>query len=46
MFIEPDSGDYFFDKNEMVVRKKAREKHPHAKCLIVRINETGCCGRI
>jgi hypothetical protein len=46
MFIEPDSGSYFFAPDEMVVRQKARAKHPHAKCLIVRINETGCCGRI
>jgi hypothetical protein len=46
MFIEPESEDYFFDPDEMVVRLKAREKHPNAKCLIVRINETGACGRI
>ncbi len=46
MFIEPESKDYFFAPDEMVVRLKAREKHPDAKCLIVRINETGACGRI
>jgi hypothetical protein len=46
MFIEPNSGDYFFNPDEIVVRQKAKEKHPHSKCLIVRINETGSCGRI
>ena len=46
MFIEPDSEDYFFDEDERVVRQNAREKHPHSRCLIVRINETGACGRI
>ncbi len=45
MFIEPDSGDYFIDPDEIVVRQKAREKHP-SQCLILRINETGVCGRI
>ncbi len=46
MFIEPDSGDYFIDPDEIVVRQKAREKHPDQLCLILRVNETGVCGRI
>jgi hypothetical protein len=46
MFIEPDSADYFLNPDEMVVREKAREKHPHKLCLILRMNETGVCGRI
>lgn len=46
MVIEPDSGDYFIDPDETVAREKAREKHPGKKRLIVRINETGACGRI
>ncbi|NEU75602.1 hypothetical protein PI95_024345 [Hassallia byssoidea VB512170] len=46
IFIEPDSGEYFIDPDEMVVRQKAHEKHPNKLCLILRINETGTCGRI
>lgn len=44
--IEPESGDYFIDADEMVALQKTREKHPEAMCLIKRLNETGCCGRI
>jgi hypothetical protein len=46
IFIEPDSGEYFIDPDEMVVRQKAHEKYPNKLCLILRINETGACGRI
>ncbi|MFW5665777.1 MAG: hypothetical protein ACOC07_17875 [Coleofasciculus sp.] len=44
--IEPESGDYFIDPDETVARKKARENHPNSKRLIMRINQTGTCGRI
>jgi hypothetical protein len=44
--IEPESGDYFIDLDETLARQKARAKHPHAKRLIMRLNETGTCGRI
>ncbi len=46
IIIEPDSGDYFIDPDKNVARAKAREKHPNKKCIIMRINETGTCGRI
>ena len=44
--IEPDSGDYFIDPEETVATQKAHEKHPDKMCLIMRLNETGTCGRI
>ncbi|HEY9797214.1 MAG TPA: hypothetical protein V6D30_16345 [Leptolyngbyaceae cyanobacterium] len=44
--IEPESGDYFIDPDKTVARQKARAKYPHAKRLIMRLNETGTCGRI
>jgi len=44
--MEPDSGDYFIDPDETVARTKASEKHPEKMRLIMRVNETGACGRI
>jgi len=44
--IEPDSGDYFIDEDENIAREKASEKHPDKKRLIMRLNETGTCGKI
>ncbi|BDA70385.1 unknown protein [Calothrix sp. PCC 7716] len=44
--IEPDSGDYFIDPDENIARAKAGDKHPGKLRLIMRINETGTCGRI
>jgi hypothetical protein len=44
--IEPDSGDYFIDPDENIARVKAADKHPQKLRLIMRINETGTCGRI
>lgn len=44
--IEPDSGEYFIDPNEDVARQKAREKYSEKMRLMMRINETGACGRI
>ena len=44
--VEPDSGDYFLDKDEEVVAKMAKEKYPNAKLHVFRINETGAYGTI
>ncbi|MFB8796805.1 MAG: hypothetical protein U7126_21870 [Microcoleus sp.] len=44
--IEPDSGDYAIDPDDKIASQKIHTKHPHAKCLITRLNETGCCGKI
>lgn len=46
IIIEPESGDYFIDKDEKIAKSKSRAKHPDKKCIIMRINETGTCGRI
>lgn len=46
ILIDPETGEYFIDKEEMVALNKAREKHLHALFAIFRINETGVCGRI
>ena len=44
--VEPDSGDYFIDPDEEVCFKKIRQKHPNARIMAMRLNETGTCGRI
>lgn len=44
--IEPDSGDYFIDKDQEVASRKAREKHPNVIHHMFGINETGVSGRI
>lgn len=46
MVIEPDSGDYFIDPDETVAREKARHQFGHNMRLMMRLNETGACGRI
>ncbi|ACK74115.1 conserved hypothetical protein (plasmid) [Gloeothece citriformis PCC 7424] len=46
LIIEPDSEDYFLDKDELVAYQKAREKYPQGKFFFFRINETGVSGRI
>ena len=46
IIIEPDSGEYFIDQDEKVALSKSRSKHGSKKCIIMRINETGACGRI
>jgi hypothetical protein len=46
MVVEPQSGDYFLDKDEKVACEKADEKHPDAECLIFCINETGACDKV
>ncbi len=44
--IEPLSGEYFIDKDEMAGALKAHEKYPSCKLHTFRINETGVCGTI
>ena len=44
--IEPETGDYFIAEDEEVSFQKAREKHPTADLMAMRLNETGTCGRI
>ncbi|MEG4205083.1 hypothetical protein QUA20_14260 [Microcoleus sp. Pol7_A1] len=46
MAVEPDSGEYFIDKDDMQVANIAHEKYPKAKLQVFRINETGVCGTI
>ncbi|MGL5192420.1 MAG: hypothetical protein ACRC8Y_02285 [Chroococcales cyanobacterium] len=46
MVIEPKSGDYFIDADEIEAEKKAQAKHPDSPCLLLCINETGVCGRV
>lgn len=46
MVIEPESGDYFIDKDQNVAQQKADEKHPHAQGVIFCINETGACEKV
>ena len=44
--IEPDSGDYFVDKDLNQVWQKCGDKHPGKIHHTFRINETGACGSI
>jgi hypothetical protein len=46
MVIEPDSGEYFLDPDEMSALQKAKEKHSTPMLYAMRLNETGACGRI
>ena len=46
IIIEPESGDYFIDQDEKIAKSQSSAKHPNQKCMIMRINETGTCGRI
>ncbi len=44
--IEPNSGDYFVDVDEEIAVQKARQKYPTGMIGIMRLNETGTCGKI
>ncbi len=46
IIIEPDSGDYFIDEDKNLALLQSRSQYPEKKCIIMRINETGTCGRI
>ncbi|OKH52799.1 hypothetical protein NIES2101_13120 [Calothrix sp. HK-06] len=44
--VEPDSGEYFVDKDSSVASAQCRDKHPGKIPQVFRINETGTCGSI
>lgn len=44
--IEPNSGEYFIDSDEEISFQKAKDKHPNAVLMAMRLNETGAVGRI
>jgi len=46
IIIEPDSGEYFINEDKHLALSQSRSQHPGKKCIIMRINETGTCGRI
>lgn len=46
MAVEPESGDYFIDKDELAAINKSRQCYPNAPVFIFRINETGIAGTI
>ena len=46
MVIEPESGEYFIDKDDKVAEQKADEKYPNARCVVYCVNETGACYRV
>ncbi|MBO1347131.1 MAG: hypothetical protein EBE86_006930 [Hormoscilla sp. GUM202] len=46
LVIEPDSEDYFIDRDSMAAVQKALAKHPQRIFFTYRINETGVCGRL
>jgi hypothetical protein len=46
MAVEPESGEYFVDKNKMTALNMSRQKYPNAPVYIFRINETGVAGTI
>jgi hypothetical protein len=44
--IEPDSGEYFVNQDDMEGAFLAHEKYPGVRLHTFRINETGVCGTI
>lgn len=44
--IEPDSAEYFIDKDSEAASLQCCEKHPGKIPNVFRINETGACGTI
>jgi hypothetical protein len=44
--IEPDSEEYFIDRDLEVASLQCREKHPGKLHYTFRINESGTCGSI
>ncbi len=46
MAVEPESQDYFIEKDELDAINKSCQKHPNAPVYIFRINETGVAGTI
>ncbi|WP_317616145.1 hypothetical protein [Nostoc sp. 'Peltigera membranacea cyanobiont' 210A] len=46
MAVEPESGDYFIDQDELAAINKSRQCYLNAPVFIFRINETGIAGTI
>ena len=46
MAVEPESGEYFLDRDEMTAINMSRQKHPNAPVFVFRINQTGVAGTI
>ncbi len=46
IMIEPKSGEYVIDSDAETAFQKIREKHPDARIMEMRLNETGAVGRI
>ncbi|MBW4513531.1 MAG: hypothetical protein KME64_44805 [Scytonematopsis contorta HA4267-MV1] len=46
IIIEPDSGEYVMDVDKTVASQKANDKFGEKMRLMMRLNETGACGRI
>jgi hypothetical protein len=46
IMIEPNSEDYVIDPNPEVAFQKIHNKHPNARIMEMRLNETGAVGRI
>ena len=44
--VEPESGEYFIDRDEIAVAQIAHQKHPNAPLHVFRINQTGVCGTL
>lgn len=44
--IEPETGEYFLDREHLSNLKQARQKYPNSIFYTFCINETGTCGRI
>ncbi len=46
MAVEPESGEYFIDMQEMNAIQMSRQKHPKSPVFVFKINETGIAGTI
>jgi len=46
IYIEPDSGDYFLERERDIARQKAKQKYPDALLMAMCVNETGTVGKI
>ncbi|BAZ14055.1 hypothetical protein NIES4071_58950 [Calothrix sp. NIES-4071] len=44
--VEPDSGEFFIDKDIEVAHAKSIKKYPNARHCVFCLNETGATGRI
>ena len=44
--IDPDSGDYFIEKDQLIAFEQLRTNPPQKLMVVRRLNETGVCGSI